>query len=265
MAYLDISDKSGNYNVVITVNGIDTKFSTRTKDWDIANVVLAKIRKLEAAYINGLTMEECGLLDWVEKFRVQNPQVYSKLANLSLVPQVGDGPTSKTILLCPPKEDSHISKITTKLPRCEAAKNHVVRVVDGVVEVDYCYFTFYIENRDVVVYSRAKHQDMVYIYLTKETANSRGIGVDWQSSTKQGIVDISGERRNTAVVDVFGTQNQHSWREVSGMLRYFQGLKERIDINRRWEMFEAVFDKSDTIFPGKPLVRHVNLVNRKEN
>lgn len=282
MAYLDRNYRDGIYKIVVERNGEKETFSTRTPNRDIANMVLARINVLEVAYSNGLSLEDVGLSEWASRLFEQNPKCYFKLAKFSLVPQVAGRTACELdrkeiaqtgdrvkLEICTNahliKAVPSVQKKSSRLSRKERAADHIIREVDGVLEVDFHYSFCYIENRDVIIYSRAKQNDIVYVYLTKETARVHGVGVGWQSQVAPYTLITHEKQRKLAGFSIFGENHLRAWVEMHEMLRCFSDLQQRIDIERRWEMYEAVVNEHDIIIPGKPLVRHVRTTNAKEN
>ena len=73
------------FDIVSEMKGKKIKISTRTTNRIIAEAMRQKISDLEAAYMCGLSLDECGLSEWCNLFSKHNPDAYNTLERSGLV------------------------------------------------------------------------------------------------------------------------------------------------------------------------------------
>lgn len=240
---------SNKYSLEICRNGNRNWCTLKVCNRDVAEAVLVKVNKLEEAARVGCDAEDVGLQDWVDKIKKLFPALYATLEKSGLVRgkySELDGILSCEESLCETDKDAD--------PKCRA-----VCESGNIVEVNSEVFFGCVQGRDAVVFSRAKQSDLVYVFLTKQTASQHGIGPGWKSGIELRRLDMLGKDRTVPAVNIFGTKHTRIWDEYHGMVRFWKNAPRRFDLERRWEIYEAEFADGDTIIPGNMLARSLRV------
>ena len=108
------------------------------------------------------------------------------------------------------------------------------------------FFVRVLPERDKMVFSHHAGGQYLHIYLTKETAKKYGIPKGMKSYTFGDEVRLNDRAPCRAA----------TWKNGSGLLRYYsqRGFYERL--TQTWEMFDVVFTEDGRIVRGQKIAMH---------
>lgn len=226
MAWIETNYEGGNFNIVSEMKGKKIKISTRTTNRIIAEAMKQKISDLEAAYMCGLSLDECGLAEWCNLFSKHNPDAFNTLERSGLVFSAKDNEKSIEIS----EEQTNINDSNGK---------------DIIISNEH-FFVRVLPDRDKMIFSHFEGGQYLHVYLTKKTAEKHGIKKGLKSYTFGDEVRLN-ERAPCRAA---------TWKENSGLLRYYSQRGYCEGLTQIWEMFEAVFTDDNKIVRGQKIACH---------
>lgn len=227
MAGLDVSNKDGNFNITFKVNGERRKFSTHTKNREMAELVKQKVNDLEAAYVCGLSLEESGQLEWLKRLNGNNPRAYNLLVESFNLEGIDETQNQE-------RQESETFQIAKTQPKNE------------ILECNNHKYSHVLKGKDRFVYTETATRINIVIFLTQKTARLHGIDTNSRSTVEGTSIKMS----NASRACQWSFENRSYYK-----LNIMSPNPPKLE--SKWEMYDVIFTDEGTISPGRLLARYV--------
>lgn len=135
------------------------------------------------------------------------------------------------------------------------ANSETAQCDQGVVVTSERFFVRVLPERDKMVFSHHAGGQYLHIYLTKETAKKHGIQKGMKSYTFGDEVRLNDRAPCRAA----------TWKNGSGLLRYYSQRGFYDGLVQMWEMFEVKFTDDNRIVRGRKIAMHEDaFISNKE-